>query len=83
MMTKRTVVRGLSFDLVVVETTQCDRIGPLFYVAAICLLNRKTGTERLIRRTRIPGCAAEIVLDIQNRGLRALDECVFSPQNNR
>lgn len=73
MKTKTTVVRGLAFDVVVTETMHTDGVGHLFYIAAIFLRERKTGAQRLVRRTRIPGSGQSLARDVQRLGLRALD----------
>ncbi|KAB2700388.1 hypothetical protein F9K79_05745 [Ochrobactrum sp. Kaboul] len=73
METRKTVVRGLSIDLIVVETTHTDAIGTLFYVAMIYARHRKTGAQQLIQRTRIPGTGQALARDVQRRGLRALE----------
>ncbi len=73
MKTMTTVIRGLAIDIVVIETTQADAVGILFYRAEIHLRERGTGTQRLIRRTRIPGTGKELVKAVQQHGVRALD----------
>jgi len=73
MKTKTTVVRGLSFDVIVVETIHTDAVSTLFYLATIFVRERKTGTEKLVRRTRIPGSGRELARAVQRSGVRALD----------
>jgi hypothetical protein len=68
-----TVIRGLAIDIVVVETTHVDTTGILFYRAEIFTRNRRTGTQNLVRRTRIPGSGKELAKAVQQRGVRALD----------
>lgn len=71
--TKKTVIPGLVFDVIVIETMQSDAVGTLFYVAMIYVRIRKTGAQRLVQRTRIVGTAQSLARDVQKRGLRALD----------
>ncbi|MBB4569233.1 hypothetical protein [Rhizobium leucaenae] len=73
METKTTVIRGLAFDVVVIETMNRDARGILFYVAQVLLRERKTGAERLVRRTRVPGSGQHLARDVQRLGVRALD----------
>ncbi|MQW06356.1 hypothetical protein GHK45_22295 [Sinorhizobium meliloti] len=74
MQTKTTVVRGLAIDVIVVETTHADAIGAvLWYVATISIRERKTGVQKLIRRTRVPGSGQALARDVQRLGVRALD----------
>jgi hypothetical protein len=68
-----TVIRGLAIDVVVVETTQADRTGILFYHAEIFARERRTGMQHLVRRTRIPGSGKELAEAVQQHGVRALD----------
>lgn len=76
MESKTTVVRGLAFDVVVIETMHSDSVGTLFYRAAIFVRERATGAQRLVRRTRIPGTGAALARDVQQMGVRALDKLV-------
>lgn len=73
MKTKTTVVRGLAIDVIVVETIHADAVSTLFYVATIFVRERRTGTEKLVRRTRIPGSGQELARAVQQMGVRALD----------
>lgn len=73
MKTKTTVVRGLAIDVIVVETMHADAAGLLFYIAEIHVRERTTGTEKLVRRTRIPGSGQELARAVQRMGVRALD----------
>lgn len=71
---KRTVVRGLAIDVVVVEAAHRDASGKhIWYVATIYVRERKTGVQKLIRRTRIPGSGQALARDVQRLGVRALD----------
>ncbi|TDX76234.1 hypothetical protein EDE05_117116 [Neorhizobium sp. R1-B] len=70
---KKTLIRGLAIDVLVIETMQTDAVGMLFYIAEIHVRERKTGTEKLIRRTRVPGSGEALARDVQRLGVRALD----------
>ncbi|MBB3915551.1 hypothetical protein [Rhizobium fabae] len=70
---KTTTIRGLAFDIVVIETTQTDVIGTLFYHAEIYIRSRKTGEQKLARRSRIPGSGGAIATAVQQHGVRALE----------
>lgn len=73
METKKTLIRGLAIDVIVVETMHSDSRGHLFYVAMIYVRHRKTGAQRLVQRTRIPGTAQALARDVQKRGIRVLE----------
>ncbi|OCJ63469.1 hypothetical protein A6U97_13370 [Agrobacterium tumefaciens] len=73
METKKTLIRGLAIDVIVVETMHTDAIGTLFYVAMIYVRHRKSGTQHLVQRTRIPGTGQALARAVQKRGLRALE----------
>lgn len=72
MKTTTTTIRGLAIDVLVIETMQADAVGVLFYIAEIVIRERKTGAQRLVRRSRIPGIGRELAIAVQQRGLRAL-----------
>ncbi|MGF0539898.1 hypothetical protein ACQQ2Q_18010 [Agrobacterium sp. ES01] len=74
METTTTTVRGLTFDVLVKETTHRDAVGVLFYLATITIRSRKTGVERIARRSRIPGTGKTIARDVQRMGVRVLDK---------
>lgn len=73
MKTKKTLIRGLAIDVIVVETMHTDAIGTLFYVAMIYVRNRRTGAQHLVQRTRIPNSGQALARNVQKRGLRALE----------
>ena len=73
METKKTLIRGLAIDVVVVETMHKDAIGTLFYVAMIYVRHRRTGAQHLVQRTRIPNSGQALARHVQRRGLRALE----------
>lgn len=73
METKKTIVRGLAIDVIVIETMHTDSIGHLFYFAMIYVRSRRTGAQHLVQRTRIPNSGQALARDVQKRGLRALE----------
>lgn len=73
METKKTLIRGLAIDVIVVETMHTDAIGTLFYIAMIYVRVRKSGSQHLVQRTRIPNSGQALARDVQKRGLRALE----------
>lgn len=73
METKKTLVRGLAIDVIVVETMHSDTLGHLFYIAMIYVRHRRTGAQQLVQRTRIPGTGQALARDVQRRGIRALE----------
>lgn len=74
METTTTTIRGLAFDAILTETTHKDAHGVLFYLAVVTLRSRKTGVERVARRSRIPGAGKALARDVQRLGVRALDK---------
>lgn len=75
MKTKTTTIKGLAFDIVVVETMHSDGTGTcLWYVATISTRERKTGIQKLVRRTRIPGSGEALARHVQRLGVRALHQ---------
>lgn len=77
MKTTTTTIRGLAMDVLVIETRHTDERGTLFYRAEFLIRERRSGAQRLVRRTRIPGAAKELAQAVQQRGVRALE--TFSP----
>lgn len=77
MKTTTTVIRGLAIDVLVIETVHADAVGTLFYRAEILIRERKSGAQRIVRRTRIPGTGQELARAVQKHGVRALE--FFSP----
>lgn len=74
METTTTIIRGLAFDVLVTETTQRDGKGVLFYLATVVIRSRKTGVERIARRSRIPGAGKTLARDVQRLGVQVLDQ---------
>jgi hypothetical protein len=74
METKTTTIKGLAIDVLVVEIMHTDAAGAvLWYVATISIRERKTGIEKHVRRTRVPGSGQELARAVQRMGVRALD----------
>jgi hypothetical protein len=73
MKTTTTTIRGLAIDVLVIETTHMDAVGVLFYIAEIMIRERQTGTQRLVRRSRIPGTGQAVARHVQRNGIRALE----------
>jgi hypothetical protein len=76
METTTTTIRGLAFDVLVTETTHRDGKGVLSYLAIVVLRSRRTGVERIARRSRIPGAGKDLARDVQRLGVRAVDKLV-------
>lgn len=74
METTTTTIRGLAVDVIITETTHRDAHGVFFYLATITVRSRKTGVERIARRSRIPGTGKTIARDVQRMGVRVLDK---------
>lgn len=74
METTTTTIKGIAFDVLVTETTHRDAHGVLFYLAVITVRSRKTGVEKVARRSRIPGAGKALARDVQRMGVRALDK---------
>lgn len=73
METTTTTIQGLAFDVTMTETAHKDARGILFYLAIVTVRNRKTGVEKVVRRSRIPGAGKALARDVQRLGVRALD----------
>lgn len=80
MESKTTVIRGIAFDVVVVETQHRDETGThIWYVATIYVRERKSGAQRLVRRSRVPGAGQALARDVQRMGVRAIDALAANP----
>ncbi|MBD9385686.1 hypothetical protein IB237_00725 [Agrobacterium sp. AGB01] len=73
MESKKTLIRGLAIDVIVVETMHTDAVGTLFYIAMIYVRHRRTGAQHLVQRTRIPNSGQALARDVQRNGIRALE----------
>ncbi|KQW84466.1 hypothetical protein [Ensifer sp. Root127] len=64
MRSKSTVIEGPAFRFIVEEVNETDRAGGvLMYVASMYLQVRGSSKLHLIRRSRVPGSAADLVRD--------------------
>lgn len=69
-----TRIRGLTVNIEVVEVCQTDANGgTIWYHAAIYIQAHGSTEKRLVRRSRLPGAAAELRREIQRDGIRAFD----------
>jgi hypothetical protein len=69
-----TKIRGLTVNIEVVEVCQTDANGGvLWYHATIWIQAHGSAEKTLIRKSRLPGAAAELRKEIQRDGLRAFD----------
>ncbi|TCQ07670.1 hypothetical protein C8J34_104131 [Rhizobium sp. PP-F2F-G36] len=72
MTTKLTTIPGLTFDLIIEEVNVRSLNGGLIcYFATIYKKDRDSSIRRLIRRSRLPGAAADMTREIQQDGIRA------------
>ncbi|WP_421477849.1 hypothetical protein [Agrobacterium tumefaciens] len=64
--------RGLTVNIEVVEVCQTDQSGVILcYIASIYIQPHGSAKKTLIRKSRLPGAAAELKKEIQRDGLRA------------
>jgi len=69
-----TKIRGLTVNVIIEEIHhQHDRGGLICYIASIYVQSHGSAEKRLVRRSRLPGAAAELKREIQRDGLRAFD----------
>lgn len=67
-----TKIQGLTVNVEVVEVCQTDQNGGILcYVAAIYIQNQGSAEKKLVRKSRLPGTAAELRKAIQKDGLQA------------
>ncbi|PZU25051.1 MAG: hypothetical protein DI589_02350 [Shinella sp.] len=67
-----TRIRGLTVNIEVLEVHQQDADGgTLWYYAAIYIQPHGSADKRLVRKSRLPGTAAELRKEIQKDGLQA------------
>jgi hypothetical protein len=67
-----TTIPGLTFSVQVEEVNHRDQFGGLIcYLASLYRLDPKTQARHLVRRSRIPGAAAEMRNEFQRDGIRA------------
>lgn len=74
-MAKRTtIIKGLSFNIMIEEIHQKDPSGGLIcYVASIYLQEHGKDEKRLVRRSRIVGAADDLKREIKRDGIRVFD----------
>ncbi|WLD95803.1 hypothetical protein PX860_09435 [Agrobacterium leguminum] len=69
-----TRIKGLTVNIEVVEMSHADNNGGILcYVAAIYIQRHGSTEKRLVRKSRLPGAAAELKREIQRDGLRTFD----------
>ena len=74
MQKKTTVIKGLSFNILVEEVQHIDGKGGLIcYVASIYLQEHGAIEKRLVRRSRIVGAAADLKQQIKRDGIQVFD----------
>lgn len=67
-----TKIRGLTVNIEVIEVQQHDANGgTIWYLAAIYLQRHGSTTKTLVRKSRLPGAAAALKVEIQRDGIRA------------
>lgn len=67
-----TTIPGLTFSVQVEEVNHRDQFGGLIcYLASLYRLDPKTQARQLVRRSRIPGTAAEMRNEFQRDGIQA------------
>lgn len=72
MTTKITTIPGLTFDLIVEEVNVRSLSGGLIcYFATIYRKDKGSSFRHLIKRSRLPGAAADMAKEIQQDGIRA------------
>jgi len=74
MQTKTTLVKGLTFDILIEEIQHQDKNGgQICYLASIYVVFKGATTKRLVRRSRIVGAAEELTKEIRRDGIRIFD----------
>lgn len=72
MQVKTTTIPGLVFSVQVEEVNHRDQFGGLIcYLASLYRIDPKTSARSLLRRSRIPGAAADMTSEFQRDGIRA------------
>jgi hypothetical protein len=70
-----TKIKGLTVNIEVMEVHQQDATGgTIWYYAAIYVQKHGSKEKTLVRKSRLPGAAAELRKEIQRDGLRAFDQ---------
>lgn len=69
---RTTTIPGLTFSVQVEEVNHRDSFGGLIcYMATLYRIDMKTSARHLIRRSRIPGAAAEMKREFERDGIQA------------
>lgn len=69
-----TKIRGLTVNVEIIEVQQTDaRGGIIWYHAAIYVQPHGSAEKKLVRKSRLPGAAAELQREIQRDGIQAFD----------
>lgn len=72
MQIRTTTIPGLTFSVQIEEVNHRDQFGGLIcYLASLYRLDSKTQARHLVRRSRIPGAAAEMRNEFQQGGIQA------------
>lgn len=72
MQVKITTIPGLTFSVQIEEVNDRDAFGGLIcYLASLYRLDPRTSARHLIRRSRIPGSAAEMRNEFHRDGIQA------------
>lgn len=67
-----TRIRGLTVNIEVVEVCQQDQNGGTLWYLATVYAQRHGSTEKVfVRKSRLPGAAAALKVEIQRDGIRA------------
>jgi len=70
-----TRIRGLTVNIIIEEVHhQHEKGGLICYIASIYVQPHGSAEKRLVRRSRLPGAAAELKKEIQRDGIRAFDK---------
>jgi hypothetical protein len=72
-----TKIRGLTVNIEIIEVSHKDlHGGTIWYHAAIWVQRHGSVEKTLVRKSRLPGAAAELRKEIQRDGLRAFDRLI-------
>ncbi|MFK3777272.1 hypothetical protein [Agrobacterium sp. NPDC089420] len=72
MQVKTTTIPGLIFAVQVEEVNHLDPVGGLIcYLASLYRIDPKTSARTLLKRSRIPGAAADMKREFQRDGIQA------------
>lgn len=71
---KTTIIRGLTFDVLIEEVHDQDGHGALLcYLASIYIRPKGSDQKRLVKRSRLPGAADLLRKEIKEKGIRVFD----------